>query len=386
MECGVHKVITDCKDFFLENEIWILSFLGGFQRAHIYKNMDLREEFKNSLKQEIRKIVLSNYVNTRVSTKQHIENLEYIIAWSTSSPFNSILRGGKLRWGVVQKIFNLYLKYLWCWGRIPSPPHCPFDSFILNHLGFNSKWTRMNSKAEYLEWVETAASHAQKKGLSVPEWELSVYEKNRILTQTEFNCLSIGDDFIDFFVLQAGFQKKNFPEIILSFEKPPLLHKAEPYWESIPIDGVLGQYDSIYQRIIIYIVGIDCLLQRWNFDFTDLMCIVLLHEIAHWITHKLPHLSAQEWPLDDYLFTVSEVHEGLAQIIVYLYLQYKGISSLRRTFKRLTQLQPTAYNIYNKNLFGNLIKKNHVKIMNSLITLRNKRKSISSLNEWLSLI
>ena len=100
------------------------------------------------------------------------------------------LNGDHLRLGVAQKALNLYLKYLWCEHRIPTPPHCPFDSNILDKLtlptGCERRWTQADKVEHYREWVLAAKKQAEKeaqkeskKEVSLADWELRAWNAAR---------------------------------------------------------------------------------------------------------------------------------------------------------------------------------------------------------------
>ena len=164
------------KDSFIDNEIWILTFGGAFQRIKIYSNsaneME-RREFRNYLKREIRKLVEEQY-HKKVSGKQHLTNIKTIT--KLSKKHKKHLSTCELSTGVSQKILNLYLKYLWCLGKIPAPPHCPIDSIILTKLKLNKKynWSKINIK-EYEDIIQCAKKVAGNIPLS--EWELETFNR-----------------------------------------------------------------------------------------------------------------------------------------------------------------------------------------------------------------
>lgn len=80
---------------------------------------------------------------------------------------------GHLRRGTAQKAFNLYLKFLWCAGRIPTPPHCTIDRTVIEKLPKelrSVKWTQIDSEDEYEKIIEAAQKVAGDEPLA--EWEL----------------------------------------------------------------------------------------------------------------------------------------------------------------------------------------------------------------------
>jgi hypothetical protein len=100
-----------------------------------------------------------------------------LMATVLSHRYGEALRDGRFRIGPAQKALNLYLKYMWCVGEIPTPPHCPFDSKIIYHLRGceDVKWTKLVSLDEYMKLVRTARQEA--KGRSLAEWELKVFNE-----------------------------------------------------------------------------------------------------------------------------------------------------------------------------------------------------------------
>jgi hypothetical protein len=86
-----------------------------------------------------------------------------------------VLENRRFRIGSAQKALNLYLKYLWCLGKICSPPHCPFDRQIIaslpNYTG--PSWTKLVREEDYRALVEAAKAKAQDSSLAA--WELRIY-------------------------------------------------------------------------------------------------------------------------------------------------------------------------------------------------------------------
>ena len=88
-----------------------------------------REEFKEELRSKLREYATQYTV--KVEDEPHIENIRNLAAYFTKN-YNDILEGGELVFGVAQKALNVYLKGRWCTGEGTIPPHCPFDSDILD--------------------------------------------------------------------------------------------------------------------------------------------------------------------------------------------------------------------------------------------------------------
>lgn len=133
------------KNAFIQNEIWTLTFGAAFQRANIYENTFPEIEkvyFKQKLRGMVENVILHDYQKP-VDDNRHIENIYRLSEFSKN--FAPILRNGQINFGVSQKLLNLYLKYQWCLGFIPEPPHFPVDRRIQETLRLLPvvSWTQM---------------------------------------------------------------------------------------------------------------------------------------------------------------------------------------------------------------------------------------------------
>lgn len=169
------------QQYYLDDQIWILVFGGAFQRANVYKpglkeKDERREEFRLFVKDIITTLFNSSYRKTAPSTNDHIKNLSSIKK-KIDRRFKTILTNRELKFGVVQKLFNLYLKHKWCLGHCPEPPHCPFDRIILGKLGLKPlpNWTIIKDKKIYEKIVERTMEIAG--GKSIAQWELENYSR-----------------------------------------------------------------------------------------------------------------------------------------------------------------------------------------------------------------
>jgi hypothetical protein len=156
---------------FLEGEFLTLSINAALQHSSTYATED--EKDREAVRRELRSALcdLSARYADGVSEEQHLENIQQL-SRRVSQACASSLNGDHLRLGIAQKALNLYLKYLWCVGRIPIPPHCPFDNNVINVAarlklppGCERRWTQ----------VSAALEEAKKKGLSLAAWELGTW-------------------------------------------------------------------------------------------------------------------------------------------------------------------------------------------------------------------
>ncbi|MFL1896284.1 hypothetical protein ACJRPK_11325 [Aquimarina sp. 2-A2] len=169
------------KTYFINNEIWMLSLMGAFQRANVYR-VDATElkkkHFKGMLKDHFDNILQTKY-SKAVSETEHIENIKEVIRLSECS--KDLLTNGKLNFGVAQKLLNLYLKYNWCVDKIPTPPHFPVDSIIQKRLGLKViAWTKMKDEEEYLKIINYAKTQLCKHDCkTIAELELLLFSRNQ---------------------------------------------------------------------------------------------------------------------------------------------------------------------------------------------------------------
>ena len=182
---------------FLNQEIWILTFGGAFQRAGIYKKdypEKTRTAFRQTLRYEVEKLVKEKY-NNQVFPDQHITNINALVKFSESTKIKG--EPIPINFGVAQKLLNLYLKYLWCLDKIPEPPHFPVDRMIqeklnkvvrhkdnkhLNILPIKVEpWTQFEDNEQYDKIIELAKQIRNNinkfKDMSLAQLELELFSR-----------------------------------------------------------------------------------------------------------------------------------------------------------------------------------------------------------------
>ena len=177
--------MTKCE--FIENELISSSIEDAFQvrreNARVYahgvaEQDNRRKDLKSELAALLRRIG-TQYVNTVIPNK-HNQNIKKIADdLRTQFGNQNLLHNNRFRIGIAQKALNLYLKYLWCLGRIATPPHCPFDNGIIAKLPLTDdqkqrlKWTTLDSLADYQQLVNAAMQKIEQTGhRSLSDWEL----------------------------------------------------------------------------------------------------------------------------------------------------------------------------------------------------------------------
>lgn len=172
-------MIGQLKHNFISNEIWTLTFGGSFQRASIYKD-DVLDEHKSNFKSDIRSFVEKELLP--LYSKESISDLEHITQIYKLGEFSKkhehILKKGSLNFGVCQKILNLFLKYKWCLGDIPTPPHFPVDRRIQENIKYNPivSWTKFKDEKDYMKIVNFVRD-IKSENESIAEYELVHFER-----------------------------------------------------------------------------------------------------------------------------------------------------------------------------------------------------------------
>lgn len=180
------KELKATQDKFVREDLWLLTYSASFQRAHVYnKNQPVSQKkkiaFRNSMFHFCNSLAEEQYQHEVLENK-HIENIQALVDF-TASEFPELLYNGKLKFGVAQKLLNLYLKYLWCISDIPAPPHFPIDRIIQDLLKLPKRvsWTQMDSAEEYMMVINQAKKVMETKGYkSLAELELVEYRRKTL--------------------------------------------------------------------------------------------------------------------------------------------------------------------------------------------------------------
>lgn len=162
---------------FLRDQFHGLVLQATVQRADIYAfeaPEDVRQGFRIGLRRALDAAAVK-YANP-VPDDAHIAEI-VALADELSTTHGEALSSQRFRIGPAQKALNLFLKYLWCTDEIPTPPHCPFDSFIIGELPVRCRvnWTEMDEREQYERLVEGARERAGDQSLA--EWELRLYDE-----------------------------------------------------------------------------------------------------------------------------------------------------------------------------------------------------------------
>lgn len=163
------------QEAFLRKEFFQLSLRATAQRASIYASdaaEGARRAFRDILRRELDQE--SQRYHEAVDDEHHVQAVVRV-AKRLSDAHPATLRDGRFRLGPAQKALNLYLKYLWCAGLAHEPPHCPFDSIVIQQLPSTVavKWTQLDEIEDYLRLVRAARAESESESLA--RWELRLY-------------------------------------------------------------------------------------------------------------------------------------------------------------------------------------------------------------------
>lgn len=186
------------KDTFLKNEFWMLSVQGAFQRAGVYEsnileNEFIRHAFRKGLRDYIENDLLEEY-KFGVTEKKHLLNIQ---AFKSHAEIigNGILKDNTFKYGIAQKLLNLYLKYLWVSGEIVEPVHFPVDARIQKALNMGKDfypWTKMTTEEEYMKVINKANSIIIGTDLN---WKGKFPEEIKSIAELELYLFSVETDY-----------------------------------------------------------------------------------------------------------------------------------------------------------------------------------------------
>lgn len=176
---------------FLVRELMHFSIQAGFATRNedfpIYnlKSNEFNLKAAKQLKQDIRDFLLKYYEmlsKKTVTEEEHREQLRSM-AKTITKRYRRMLYRETFRLGVVQKVVNLFLKYLWSANLIAEPYHCPFDNIVKRKIRKYPKnkrliaWTEMKSIRDYDQYVAAARQAAANEHLSIAQWEMKHWSR-----------------------------------------------------------------------------------------------------------------------------------------------------------------------------------------------------------------
>lgn len=104
---------------------------------------------------------------------------------------------------------------------------------------------------------------------------------------------------------------------------------------------VFGKYHPTKSLITLCMCRMRRFATRHGFQFEDVITIVLIHELAHFVTHRGKSNRSDCW--EDFEKATPEVIENMAQQATHLYLRVAGYGRLVQVFDSLSNHCPDKY-------------------------------------------
>lgn len=183
MQVRYRLLPMDLKKQYILDELWILAWNASVQRSSLYKSgasEDSRSKI-NSFKEKIKVFLTDEIIpsyNDVIDEEKHLANLSKLIRFANDIE-RGILGQKGYKYGVAQKLLNLYLKYHWCIGEIKEPPHCPIDRIVISQTEFKGRinWTQISNQNEYMMVIDAIRDLSSDQGVSIAQWELQNYKR-----------------------------------------------------------------------------------------------------------------------------------------------------------------------------------------------------------------
>jgi hypothetical protein len=141
----------------------------------------------------------------------------------------------------------------------------------------------------------------------------------------------------------------NLPRKGFTFRPCPR-REAEDLDEDVLIKGidVFGQYDPTESLITLCMCRMRRFATRHGFQFEDVVTIVLIHELAHFVTHRGKSGDCESWAIFEANDSETEeeskkVIEDMAQQATHLYLRVARYGRLVQVFDSLSNDSPDRY-------------------------------------------
>ncbi len=153
------------------------------------------------------------------------------------------------------------------------------------------------------------------------------------------------------------------------FDMDKLLGEYFPQAQLKVIEGFSPQKQQ--PEIKLYNKCIEAVAIELSVDMEELKVVVLLHEFAHWITHKLPYEEQKEWNNYTGDSDNHDVHEGWAQLITWWVV--KDMPKLKDVFCKLNEKQSPPYKVW---------KQFEISSVKELLLLRELNASNATKEDW----
>ena len=168
------------------------------------------------------------------------------------------------------------------------------------------------------------------------------------------------------------------PDVCITYELPRSFKLVDNHDEGDLFDteNLLGYYIPEKQEINLMELGIQWCAKELNIDVDLLSEIVFIHELGHYMQHKMPCYQTQEWKYDLYIrsYTPIDLQEGWAQLMAAWVVKDKKDYS--HVFQSLIAVQSAPYHV-----FKDYERDPYRRILNSLDGLRQLGRP-AKITDW----
>ena len=176
----------------------------------------------------------------------------------------------------------------------------------------------------------------------------------------------------------ANLKLGEMPDVYITYELPRSFKLVDNHDEGDLFDteNLLGYYIPEKQEINLMELGIQWCAKELNIDVDLLREIVFIHELGHYMQHKMPCYQTQEWKYDLYIrsYTPMDLHEGWAQLMDAWVVKDKKDYS--HVFQSLIAVQSAPYHV-----FKDYERDPYRRILNSLDGLRQLGRP-AKITDW----
>ena len=146
----------------------------------------------------------------------------------------------------------------------------------------------------------------------------------------------------------ANLKLGEMPDVYITYELPRSFKLVDNHDEGDLFDteNLLGYYIPEKQEINLMELGIQWCAKELNIDVDLLSEIVFIHELGHYMQHKMPCYQTQEWKYDLYIrsYTPIDLQEGWAQLMAAWVVKDKKDYS--HVFQSLVAVQSAPYQVF----------------------------------------
>ena len=168
------------------------------------------------------------------------------------------------------------------------------------------------------------------------------------------------------------------PDVYITYELPRSFKLVDNHdgGDLFDTENLLGYYIPAKQEINLVELGIQWCAKELNIDVDLLSEIVFIHELGHYMQHKMPCYQTQEWKDDLYIrsYTPIDLQEGWAQLMAAWVVKDKKDYS--HVFQSLIAVQSAPYHV-----FKDYERDPYRRILNSLDGLRQLGRP-AKITDW----